>query len=234
MTCASSHNTLIIYISGDNGTSPEGSTVGTPNQYTTYNGPLDIPIAEQMKAYDAWGSAGPIRTWRWHGLWRSTLRSMDKQVASHFGGTRQGMVIAWPNRIKDAGGIRTQFHHFIDIMPTILEATGFPAPVMVNGIAQKPIEGVSMAYTSTRRMPTQPSTQKTQYFEMYGDRAIYHDGWIAATTPPGPPWLLGRQKCPRIVNGYKWELYNIKETTQSTTISRRRCPTSFARCRSPS
>ena len=134
-----------------------------------------------------------------------------KQVASHFGGTRQGMAIAWPNRIKDAGGIRSQFHHVIDIVPTILEATGIPAPVMVNGIAQKPIEGVSMAYTWDKANANAPSTRTTQYFEMFGNRAIYHDGWIAATTPPAPPWLMGTAKMPDVVNGYKWELYNIAE-----------------------
>jgi arylsulfatase A-like enzyme len=141
-------NTLIIYISGDNGTSAEGTTVGTPNQMTAYNGILDLPIAEQMKAYDVWGLAPtyPHMSVAWSWAFDTPFK-WTKQVASHFGGTRQGMAIAWPNRIKDAGGIRTQFHHMIDIVPTILEATGIPAPVMVNGIAQKPIEGVSMAYT---------------------------------------------------------------------------------------
>jgi Sulfatase len=135
-----------------------------------------------------------------------------KQVASHFGGTRQGMAIAWPNRIKDAGAIRTQFHHMIDIVPTILEATSIPAPVMVNGIAQKPIEGVSMAYTFDKANANAPSPRTTQYFEMFANRAIYHDGWIAATTPPAPPWLLGTAKLPEdVLNGYKWELYNITE-----------------------
>ena len=134
-----------------------------------------------------------------------------KQVASHFGGTRQGMVIAWPNRIKDAGGIRTQFHHLIDIVPTILDVTGIPAPTMVNGIAQKPIEGVSMAYTFDKANANAPSTHTTQYFEMLGNRAIYHDGWMASTTPPRPPWLLGGAKLPDVVNGYKWELYHVAD-----------------------
>jgi arylsulfatase A-like enzyme len=115
------------------------------------------------------------------------------------------------NRIKDAGGIRTQFHHMIDIVPTILEATGIPAPIMVNGIAQKPIEGVSMTYTFDKASANVPSARTTQYFEMFGNRAIYHDGWIAATTPPAPPWLLGLTKMPDVINGYKWELYNIAE-----------------------
>jgi arylsulfatase A-like enzyme len=206
-------NTLIIYISGDNGTSPEGTTVGTPNQYTAYNAIIDLPIAEQMKSYDAWGSAETYPhmavAWSWA---FDTPFKWTKEVASHFGGTRQGMAIAWPNRIKDAGGIRHQFHHIIDIVPTILEATGIPAPVMVNGIAQKPIEGVSMAYTFDKGNANAPSTRTTQYFEMLGNRAIYHDGWIAATTPPAPPWLMGTAKMPDdVVNGYKWELYNLRE-----------------------
>jgi arylsulfatase len=206
-------NTLIIYISGDNGTSPEGTTRGTPNQYTAYNGILDLPIVEQLKAYDAWGSAATYPhmavAWSWA---FDTPFKWTKEVASHFGGTRQGMAIAWPNRIKDAGGIRTQFHHMIDIVPTILEATGIPAPLMVNGIAQKPIEGVSMLYTFDKANADAPSTRTTQYFEMFANRAIYHDGWIAATTPPAPPWLLGTAKLPTdVVNGYKWELYNLKE-----------------------
>jgi arylsulfatase A-like enzyme len=206
-------NTLIIYISGDNGTSAEGTTVGTPNQMTAYNAILDLPVAEQMKAYDAWGNdlTYPHMSVAWSWAFDTPFK-WTKQVASHFGGTRQGMAIAWPNRIKDAGGIRTQFHHMIDIVPTILEATGIPAPVMVNGIAQKPIEGVSMAYTFDKTNANATSARKTQYFEMFANRAIYHDGWIAATTPPAPPWLLGTAKLPEdVVNGYKWELYNLKE-----------------------
>ena len=190
-------NTLIIYISGDNGTSAEGTTVGTPNQMTAYNAILDLPVAEQMKAYDVWGSAPtyPHMSVAWSWAFDTPFK-WTKQVASHFGGTRQGMAIAWPARIKDAGGIRTQFHHMIDIVPTILEAAGIPAPVMVNGIAQKPIEGVSMAYTFDKANANAPSTRTTQYFEMFANRAIYHDGWIAATTPPAPPWLLGTVKLP--------------------------------------
>src|SRR4029079_15914962 len=206
-------NTLIIYMVGDNGTSPEGTLVGTPNQWTAYNGILNIPIADQLKFYDAWGSAATYPhmavAWSWA---FDTPFKWTKEVASHFGGTRQGMAIAWPNRIKDAGGIRTQFHHMIDIVPTLLEATGIPAPVMVNGIAQKPIEGVSMAYTFDKANANAPSTRTTQYFEMFANRAIYHDGWIAATTPPAPPWLLGTAKLPAdVVHGYKWELYNLTE-----------------------
>jgi len=174
---------------------------------------LDLPVAEQLKAYDAWGSAAtyPHMSVAWSWAFDTPFK-WTKQVASHFGGTRQGMTICWPNRIKDAGGIRTQFHHMIDIVPTILEATGIPAPLMVNGIAQKPIEGVSMSYTFDKSSANAPSARSTQYFEMFANRAIYHDGWIAATTPPAPPWLLGTVKLPEdVVNGYKWELYNIAD-----------------------
>src|SRR5262245_27989761 len=206
-------NTLIIYISGDNGTSAEGTTVGTPNQMTAYNGILDIPVAEQLKFYDVWGlpPTYPHMSVAWSWAFDTPFK-WTKQVASHFGGTRQGMAIAWPNRIKDRGGIRTQFHHIIDIVPTILEVTGIPEPVMVNGVGQKPIEGVSMAYTFDKANANAPSTRRTQYFEMFANRAIYHNGWLAATTPPAPPWLLGTAKLPEdVVNGYKWELYNIAE-----------------------
>src|SRR5437764_7482118 len=130
-----------------------------------------------------------------------------KQVASHFGGTRQGMAISWPGHISDVGAIRSQFHHTIDIVPTLLEATGIKAPELVNGIKQKPIEGVSMAYTFDKANADAPSKHETQYFEMVGNRAIYHDGWMAATTPPVAPWLLGA-KMPEL-GDYHWELYNI-------------------------
>jgi arylsulfatase A-like enzyme len=128
-------------------------------------------------------------------------------VASHFGGTRQGMAISWPGHILDVGGIRAQFHHVIDIVPTILEAAGIPAPDMVNGIKQKPIEGVSMAYTFDKVNANTPSKRDTQYFEMVANRAIYHDGWIAATTPPAAPWLLATGTLTD-VNSYNWELYD--------------------------
>jgi arylsulfatase len=205
-------NTLIIYIDGDNGTSPEGTLSGTYNQLTAYNGITDVPQPLQLLHYEAWGSDKTYPhmavPWAWA---FDTPFKWTKQVASHFGGTRQGMAISWPGHIKDLGGIRTQFHHMIDIAPTILEAAGIQAPDMVNGIKQKPIEGVSMAYTFDQANSNAPSKRDTQYFEMVGNRAIYHDGWIAATTPPSPPWLMGTGKMPDVVNGYHWELYNIAE-----------------------
>ena len=117
--------------------------------------------------------------------------------------------------IKDAGGIRHQFHHVIDIMPTILEATGIPAPVQVDGIAQAPIEGVSMAYTFDKANAEAPSKRTTQYFEIFGMRALYHEGWVAATTPYRAPWKITLPPPADIVNGVKWELYDItKDWTQ--------------------
>ena len=204
-------NTLIIYICGDNGTSAEGSMVGTPFDMAALEA-ITIPVADQLKYYDVWGSdkTQPHMAVAWAWAFDTPFK-WTKQIASHFGGTRQGLAISWPGHITDVGGIRTQFHHFIDIAPTLLEATGIQAPVMVNGIAQKPIEGVSMAYTFDKANANAPSRRTTQYFEMMGNRAIYHDGWIATTTPPAGPWLMGMGKMPNVVNGYKWELYNIAE-----------------------
>jgi arylsulfatase len=204
-------NTLIIYICGDNGTSAEGSEVGTPFDMAAIQR-IDMPVTEQLKYYDVWGSAATTPhmavAWAWA---FNTPFKWTKQVASHFGGTRQGLVIAWPNRITDRGGIRTQFHHVIDIVPTILEVTGIPAPVMIDGVAQKPMDGVSMAYTFDKANANALSTHKTQYFEIRGNRALYHEGWIAVTTPPAPVWLMGGAKLPDVVNGYAWELYNLND-----------------------
>jgi len=204
-------NTLIIYISGDNGTSAEGTLEGTPNQMTAYNGILKLPEAELMLHYENWGSdkTYPHMSVAWSWAFDTPFK-WTKQVASHFGGTRQGMAISWPGHITDAGGIRSQFHHIIDIVPTILEAADIRAPATVNGITQKPIEGVSMAYTFDKANADAPSKRDTQYFEMFANRGIYHDGWYACTTPPAPPWLMGTAKLPEI-NDYKWELYNIAD-----------------------
>ncbi|MGD0932608.1 MAG: arylsulfatase [Candidatus Korobacteraceae bacterium] len=209
-------NTLIIYIDGDNGTSAEGTVYGTFNQYTAYNGIINEPEVKPVLAlnalhYNDWGSAKTYPhmsvAWAWA---FDTPFKWTKQVASHFGGTRQGLAISWPGHIKDEGGIRTQFHHVIDIVPTILEAAGIQAPDEVNGIKQKPIEGVSMAYTFDSANANAPSKRDTQYFEMVGNRAIYHDGWVAATTPPSPSWEMGTGK-QTALDDYHWELYHIAD-----------------------
>ncbi len=212
-------NTLIIYICGDNGTSPEGTLYGAFNQLTAYNGILKAPEALQMLHYESWGTdkTYPHMAVGWAWAFDTPFK-WTKQVASHFGGTRQGLAISWPGHIKDVGAIRSQFHHVIDIVPTILEATGIKAPETVNGITQRPIEGVSMAYTFADA--NAPSTRKTQYFEMCSNRGIYNDGWMANTTPFAPPWDLATGKLPDVVNGYKWELYHIIEDfTQNNDLA---------------
>src|SRR5262249_51201894 len=157
-------NTLIIYISGDNGSSAEGTTQGTPNEVASFNG-VDVPVADQLKYfYDAWGSDKTYNHMAVGWTWAfDTPFSWTKQVASHFGGTRQGVAISWPKVIKDTGGIRNQFHHVIDVVPTILEATGIPAPKAVEGIEQAPIEGVSMMYTFDKSNANAESRHHTQY-----------------------------------------------------------------------
>jgi len=119
--------------------------------------------------------------------------------------------MSWPGHIEDVGGIRRQFHHVIDIVPTILEATGIPAPDTINGIKQDSIEGVSMVYTWDKANAIDPTRHTTQYFEMLGNRAIYHEGWVAATTPATLPWELSTKTPPDVITGYKWELYNVQE-----------------------
>lgn len=203
-------NTLIIYISGDNGSSAEGSLNGTPNEVMYFNG-VAMTAEQQLPFIPVWGTDRTYNhmavPWTWA---FGTPYRWTKQVASHFGGTRNGMAISWPARITDRGGIRTQFHHVIDVVPTILDLIGIPQPTMVNGIAQRPMDGVSMAYTLPRENVAAPSTRRSQYFEILGYRAMYHDGWIASTTPPVPPWASVAAPRPSdVMNGYRWELYNI-------------------------
>jgi arylsulfatase len=215
-------NTLIVYISGDNGASSEGGLNGTPNEVAAFNS-VPVPVEVQLKDfYDVWGSEKTYNHMAVGWTWAfDTPFKWCKQVASHFGGTRQGMCMAWPNAIKDAGGIRHQFHHVIDIVPTILEAAKIPAPIQVNGIAQHPIEGVSMAYTWDKANGKAPSTRKTQYFEMFGMHGIYHEGWYACTAPIMAPWDLGEPGFTDNVNGYQWELYDLaKDWSQNNNVAK--------------
>jgi arylsulfatase len=209
-------NTLIIYISGDNGTSAEGSTVGTVFDMAAIQA-INMPVDVQLKYYNVLGSdqTTPHMSVAWSWAFDTPFK-WTKQVASFFGGTRQGMCISWPARIKDVGGLRSQFHHMIDIVPTILEVSGIPAPDYVDGIKQAPIEGVSMAYTFDSANANAPSKRETQYFEMFGNRALYHNGWIAVTPPPQPPWLMGTAPMPPLAD-YKWELYNIADDFSENT-----------------
>ena len=214
-------NTLIIYIEGDNGTSAEGTLIGTPNEVAMFNG-VDVPVEAQLKYfYDVWGTDKTYNhmavPWAWA---FDTPFPWTKQIASHLGGVRQGMAIAWPGRITDKGGVRSQFHHVVDIVPTILEATKITQPDYVDGIKQAPMEGVSMVYTFDATNANAPSRHTTQYFEMMGDRAIYHNGWLASTKVMRAPW----DHMPPKVSppNYPWELYNLdKDWTQFDDVASR-------------
>lgn len=200
-------NTLVVYIVGDNGASAEGGPVGTTNEIMVINGVRE-DFEHTLKLINALG--GPHTSPHYPVGWAhagSTPFQWMKQVASHFGGTRNPLVISWPKRITDKGGIRTQFHHVIDIVPTILEAVGLEAPGVVNGVPQKPIEGVSMTYTFDGAEAKGRRT--TQYFEMLGHRAIYHQGWVAGARHGRPPWDLGGATAS--FDQDRWELYNIEE-----------------------
>jgi arylsulfatase A-like enzyme len=203
-------NTLIVWVCGDNGMSGEGSMNGTPNEVAYFNG-FAFTVEQMLPLIPVWGTD---RTYNHFAVpWAFAMDTpyrWIKQIASHLGGTRTGMVITWPKRIKDGGGIRNQFHHVIDIAPTILDAIGIPQPTMVNGIAQRPYDGVSMVYTWDKAKA--PSTRTTQYFEIFGNRAIYHDGWMASTVPAVYPWEGVKGRPPvDVMNGFTWELFNLED-----------------------
>ena len=199
-------NTLIIYIAGDNGMSAEGGLNGTLNEMAAFNGVPDS-TASILAHLDEIGGPNsfPHIPVGW-ALAGDTPMPWTKQVASHYGGTRNGMVISWPTHITDAGGISRQWHHVIDITPTILESTKLPPPKFVNGVKQKPLEGVSMVYTFDNEKA--PTRHRTQYFEMFGNRGIYHDGWTAVTRHSIPGMRANR--CRSLLED-KWELYNTND-----------------------
>jgi arylsulfatase A-like enzyme len=201
-------NTLFMYILGDNGSSAEGGLVGTINEGTTMQG-LAPSLQESARFKDQWGLPGTwphfAVGWAWAG---DAPFQWMKQVASHFGGTRNGMVVSWPAWIADQGGRRYQFHHVIDVLPTILEVVGIHPPEMVNGVPQKAIEGVSMAYTFDRANAEARSARTVQYFEMLGNRALYMDGWIASCRHGRLPWeTSGTADFAQD----RWELYDIED-----------------------
>jgi len=214
-------DTLIIYINGDNGTSAEGGPLGTPNEVAFFNGINKMPAETQMKWYDVWGteetynhmSAG----WSWA---FDTPFTWFKQNASKLGGVRQCMAIMWPNGIKDKGALREQFMHVIDVVPTILEVTGIPAPEYVDGIKQAPIEGTSFAYTFDAANAKAPSRHKTQYFEMMGQWALYHEGWLLSTKVNRAPWEAYGAANPDPLNNQVLELYDLTtDFSQSQNIA---------------
>jgi arylsulfatase A-like enzyme len=197
-------NTLIFYIVGDNGASAEGGMVGLFNEYTYFNG-VNETVQDVLKYYDELG--GPKTYGHYAAGWAvagDTPFTWTKQIASSYGGTRNGMVVHWPKGIKAKGELRSQWHHVIDIAPTILEAASLPEPKSVNGTAQTPIEGVSLAYTFVD--PKAASRHTTQYFEIFGNRAIYHDGWLAGTVHRAA-WEF---KVRRPLEEDIWELYDTR------------------------
>jgi len=210
-------NTLVVYILGDNGSSGEGSLVGTPNELMSLNG-RQPSMEEAIGFMDKWGMPGTSPHyavgWAWAG---DTPFQWTKQVASHFGGTRNSMVVSWPKVIKDHGKIRSQFHHCIDLMPTLMEVVGIAEPTHVNGYVQRPIEGVSFAYTFEAKNAKAPSARKQQYFEMLGNRAMYRDGWIAACRHGRLPWeTSGSWEW----DSDRWELYHIeKDFSQAVDLA---------------
>jgi len=198
-------NTLFIYIAGDNGTSAEGGFVGMYNEMTYFNNVTE-KVEDLLPLIDKWGGSEtfPHMAAGWAVALDSPF-SWTKQVASDFGGTRNGMVVHWPEGIEEKGGIRSQFGHVIDIAPTILEAASLPEPKIVNGTPQTPIEGVSLAYSFNDAMAKERHT--TQYFEIFGNRAIYHDGWLARTIHRAPWQTL--EQAP--LESDKWDLYNARD-----------------------
>jgi arylsulfatase len=214
-------NTLVIYINGDNGTSAEGGPLGTPNELAFFNGVNMMPVADQMKFYDVWGteqtynhmSAG----WSWA---FDTPFDWFKQNASRLGGVNQNMVVSWPARIKDTGALREQFVHVIDVVPTILEAAGIRAPESVDGIPQAPIEGTSFAYTFDRANAKVPSRHETQYFEMMGQWALYDEGWLLSTKVNRAPWEAFGAANPDPLNNQVLQLYDLgKDFTQADDVA---------------
>ncbi len=213
-------NTLIVYINGDNGTSAEGGPEGTFSEVAFFND-VRPPVDVQTKYYEAWGtefaynhmSAG----WSWA---FDTPFDWFKQNASRLGGVNQNMVISWPARIKDKGGLREQFIHVIDVVPTILEVAGIAPPEMVDGIRQKPIEGTSFAYTFDGKNAKAPSRHRTQYFEMMGQWALYHDGWLLSTKVNRAPWDAFGPANPDPLNNQVFQLYDLSRNfNQSEDIA---------------
>jgi len=201
-----SDNTLIIYIAGDNGASAEGGLEGSLSENMFFNG-LAAKWQDNIKAIDDLG--GPKHFNHFPASWAHAMNTpfqWTKQVASHFGGTRNPMIISWPAKIKEKGGLREQFLHTIDIVPTIYEVCSVTAPRELNGLQQKPIEGISFAYTFNDARAE--GRRKTQYFELVCNRGIYHEGWMASS-PSFVPWDPNRQEWDP--DKAPWELYKIDE-----------------------
>ena len=202
----SSGNTLIYYIIGDNGASAEGTLNGAFNEMANFNGMAALETPEFMVSkMDELGSPSSYNHYAVGWAWAmDTPFQWTKQVASHWGGTRNGTIVHWPNGIEEQGGLRTQFTHVIDIAPTILEAAGLPEPTVVNGVQQSPMEGTSMLFTFNQE--DAPEKHDLQYFEMFGNRGIYHKGW-SAVTKHRTPWQMVGGTVPAFDEDL-WELYD--------------------------
>ena len=213
-------NTLVIYQNGDNGTSGEGGPLGTFSEVAFFNG-VAPPVDVQMKFYDVWGTEETYNHMSAGWAWAfDTPFDWFKQNASRLGGTNQNMVVMWPDRIKDKGALREQFVHVIDYVPTFLEATGISAPETVDGIKQKPIEGTSFAYTFDAKNAKAPSKHVTQYFEMMGQWAIYHDGWLMSTKANRAPWQAFLPTNDDPLNNQIFQLYDLNTSwNQSVDIA---------------
>ena len=212
-------DTLIYYIIGDNGASAEGTLIGAYNEMANFNGLAALETPEFLMArLDKLG--GPDSYNHYAVGWAHAMNTpyqWTKQVASHWGGTRNGTIVSWPNGIKGKGEIRSQFHHVIDVAPTVLEAAGLPHPVSVEGVQQAPIEGVSMVYSMNDAKAAE--RRETQYFEMFGNRGIYHKGWTAVTRHK-TPWLLVGDNIPAFDDD-TWELYDTnKDWSQSRNLAK--------------
>ncbi|WP_230461203.1 arylsulfatase [Sphingobium sp. CAP-1] len=209
-------NTFIIFIEGDNGGSAEGNVSGSMNELGTLANGVVETTESKTALMDRMGGPGTYQLYPVGWSWATNSPfQWTKQVASHLGGTRNGMVVSWPARIQDQGKIRSNFTHVIDVAPTILEAIGLPVPVTVEGVQQQPIDGQSMMYSFAPNAPEKP---RTQYFELAGSRAIYKDGWLANTTPGRLPWHASGGQTP--LEEYKWELYDLrKDFSQSTDLA---------------
>jgi arylsulfatase A-like enzyme len=199
-------NTIIYYIIGDNGASAEGTMNGAFNEMANFNGMADLETPEFMLSkLDEFGSPSSYNHYSVGWAWAmNTPFQWTKQVASHWGGTRNGTIVHWPGGVTDKGGLRSQFCHVIDVAPTILEAAGLPEPTMVNGVLQAPIEGTSMLYTFDDAEA--PERHDLQYFEMFGNRGIYHKGW-SAVTKHKTPWVMVGGSMPAFDDDV-WELYD--------------------------
>jgi arylsulfatase len=212
-------DTLFYLIIGDNGASAEGTLQGAFNEMANFNGMAAIETPEfmmsKLEEFGGEGSYGHFAVgWAWA---MDAPYQWTKQVASHWGGTRTGTIVHWPKGIKEKGGMRSQFTHVIDLAPTVLEAAGIPEPMMVNGVLQSPYEGTSMLYTFNDAKA--PERHETQYFEMFCNRGIYHQGW-SAVTKHRTPWMMGGEKMPAFDDDI-WELYDgSKDWTQSNDLSK--------------